>query len=278
MAIDAKNALATDTARYPVAKPAPAKPKPLQVQDALEPASTDLVEDLLSPESVKGFAWSFAAHAALLLILALSYIPSRLASTEVFDGRLAGSEFGDPASDQLTGGKGMEDALAMPEAPNAPLINELQTNIMALPVAELKLEDSASMRRKETAAINGGGASLKSGHAGNGDGFGVAKFGHGGETINGVNVKVGDPQFTLIWDTRADIDIHVLEPGGSEIYWENRNGGQGGELDVDDIDGYGPENVNYQAKRGPPGTYRWFVHYYRGSRRHSCPHAMESPR
>ena len=82
----------------------------------------------------------------------------------------------------------------------------------------------------------------------------MAKFGHGGENINGVDVKVGDPQFTLIWDSRADIDLHVVEPGGSEIYWENRNGGQGGELDVDDVDGFGPENFNYVLGKGPPGT------------------------
>ncbi len=33
---------------------------------------------------------------------------------------------------------------------------------------------------------------------------------------------------------------------------------------MDDVDGFGPENVNYQLGVGPPGTYRWFVHYYGG--------------
>ncbi len=31
----------------------------------------------------------------------------------------------------------------------------------------------------------------------------MARFGNGGETIRGVKVKVGDPQFTLLWDTQG---------------------------------------------------------------------------
>ena len=70
----------------------------------------------------------------------------------------------------------------------------------------------------------------------------------------------------MIWDSKADLDIHVLEPGGSHIYWEDRLGAKGGELDVDDIDGFGPENVNYGGGkgRGPDGEYKWYVHYYGG--------------
>ena len=64
--------------------------------------------------------------------------------------------------------------------------------------------------------------------AGNGDGFGVARFGNGGELVRGVAVKVGDPQFTLIWDTKSvDIDLHVIEPKGDHLYFGHRNGGKG---------------------------------------------------
>jgi hypothetical protein len=105
-----------------------------------------------------------------------------------------------------------------------------------------------------------------------GNAFGVARFGEGLETIQGVEVKVGDPQFTLIWDTAADIDLHVIEPGGSHIYWAERQGDNGGELDVDDTDGLGPENIYWLEPdapegrkvkgQGPPGVYHWYVHYY----------------
>lgn len=99
-------------------------------------------------------------------------------------------------------------------------------------------------------------------------GFGETRFAEPTETVQGVEVRVGDPQFTLIWDSPADIDLHVEEPGGSHIYWASRRGSQGGELDVDDIDGYGPENIYWtsaQGSHGPPGVYRWLVHYYAGN-------------
>lgn len=110
--------------------------------------------------------------------------------------------------------------------------------------------------------------------AGQGDGFGLAKFGSGGEEVRGVKVKVGDPQFTLLWDSKADIDIHVVEPGGKEIFWNDPKGRHGGELDVDNVEGFGPENIYWMRQNpdgskelgpGPPGEYRWFVLYYGGN-------------
>lgn len=97
------------------------------------------------------------------------------------------------------------------------------------------------------------------------EGFGTSQFDGISETVRGVSVKIGDPQFTLIWDTDADLDLHVIEPGGSHIYWEFRDGKKGGELDVDDVDGQGPENVYWKKGVGPEGEYRWWVHYYGGS-------------
>lgn len=262
-------ALPTGTApakpRYPVARPAPARVAP-RLRDAPVDAKAALVEDLLSPTSVRSLAVSVAAHSVLLLILAFWYFSPVVAVTHTLDARLAGSEFGDPSGDQLKGGLGMDTPLAMPDSPDAPTLQEVSPSFTAIPVAEVSAPTpQARNANSPAAAANGGGVNLTNpGGAGNGDGFGVAKFGQGGENINGVDVKVGDPQFTLIWDSRADIDIHVIEPGGSEIFWENPGGGQGGELDVDDKDGFGPENVNYVQGRGPPGKYRWFVHYYGG--------------
>ncbi|MDB5350397.1 MAG: hypothetical protein JWN86_1644 [Planctomycetota bacterium] len=249
--------------KYPIAKPATKIPK----IKADEPEQADLVEDLLSPPSVKSFAWSIAAHTVLLLILAFWYFAPPMMANKVFDTRLAGSEFGDPAGEQLKGGLGMDTPLAMPEAPAGQALERVESTITTIPVHEITPTASASNRPKSNSAANGGGVNLTNpGQAGNGDGFGVAKFGHGGENINGVEVKVGDPQFTLIWDSRADIDLHVIEPGGYEIFWENKGiaSPQGGEIDVDDVDGFGPENINYGAGKGPIGNYRWFVHYYGG--------------
>ena len=80
----------------------------------------------------------------------------------------------------------------------------------------------------------------------------------------------------MIWNTDGvDLDLHVIEPGGKEIYWEEPKGRQGGELDVDNTKGFGPENIYWLVESrgpgsekvkgpGPPGTYKWFVVYWGG--------------
>lgn len=259
-----KKSVADPSPRIPVARPALKTPK---IRDSAEPEPADLVEDLLSPPSIRGFAWSIGGHAIFLLILAFWYFAPPVKPAVIFDTRLAGSEFGDPSSDQLTGGLGMDTPLALPEAPDAPALSDSKLiAITSLPASEIQPAISASVKPKSASgAANGGGVNLTNpGQGGNGDGFGVAKFGNGGETINGVDVKIGDPQFTLIWDTLADIDLHVVEPGGDHISFMNKAGEGGGELDVDNTKGFGPENINYGQNRGAPGTYRWFVHYYAG--------------
>lgn len=89
----------------------------------------------------------------------------------------------------------------------------------------------------------------------------------------------------------GDVDLHYLRPGGSffssnDVYFSNKTPNwftttQGGNptLDIDDVWGNGPENVNHD--RPPAGTYRVWVHYYcarecvfgfcSGSRRNSSP-------
>ena len=130
------------------------------------------------------------------------------------------------------------------------------------------------------------GVTSKNAHpgVGNGDGFGVAKFGAGGESVRGVEVKVGDPQFTLLWNTTADIDLYVTEPGGKTIWWNERNGRQGGELDVDNTEGFGPENIYWlrqgengtkELGPGPPGEYKWRRRVLRREQRDRGPHPLE---
>ena len=65
----------------------------------------------------------------------------------------------------------------------------------------------------------------------------------------------------LTWDkNRADIDLHVIEPDGCEVYYNHKRGH--GELDRDDTDGYGPEHYTLLKIRKIPGQYKVFVHYY----------------
>jgi hypothetical protein len=225
-----------------------------------------------TPEALKGWAGSVSLHAVLLLILACWYFAPRSNGQITFDSRLAGSLNGVPEAEMLTGG--LNTPLTMSAAPLVE--NVLGIDSPALGQLELApLEPEVRFRIAKNASGGGGKANDNPG-AGDGDGFGLARFGEGGELIRGVSVKVGDPQFTLIWNTDGvDLDIHVLEPGGKEIYWEDPRGRQGGELDVDNTKGFGPENVYWMVESqgpgsekvkgpGPPGTYKWFVVYWGG--------------
>jgi hypothetical protein len=209
----------------------------------------------------------------LLIILACWYFAPHAKGPVTFDSRLAGSPHGVAEGEMLTGG--LNTPLPMPAAPMA---DETTLAIESPSLAQLELASLEPEIRFRTAKnpSGGGGQPNDNPGAGDGDGFGLARFGEGGELIRGVSVKVGDPQFTLIWNTDGvDLDLHVIEPGGKEIYWEEPKGKQGGELDVDNTKGFGPENVYWMVESegpgsekvkgpGPPGTYRWFVVYWGG--------------
>ena len=74
----------------------------------------------------------------------------------------------------------------------------------------------------------------------------------------------------LRWNTNySDVDFHLLPPSsdlddlwtGSDCYYGNRVTSWGGQLDVDDVDGYGPEHITL-GDATLSGTYRLFAHYY----------------
>ncbi len=229
-------------------------------------------ESYFSPENLKGWGTSLAIHALLLLVLAFWYFGPKFNSARPLSTRLAGSEMG--VEDGLTITGGLNTELALPPTPvSTP--EPVPSALKPLDVTPLEPKVNVKLSGSEKASAEGGLDNPNPG-AGSGDGFGLARFGQGGENIRGVEVKVGDPQFTLLWDTDADLDLHVIEPGGKEIYWEDPKGkeGLGGELDVDNTKGFGPENIYWLRDdgsgedkvkgQGPPGEYKWFVVYWGG--------------
>jgi hypothetical protein len=83
----------------------------------------------------------------------------------------------------------------------------------------------------------------------------------------------GDLQITLNWNTgiplgasgaRVDIDLHVIEPDGTEVYFANRQGPTA-TLDFDNVYGFGPENIFVPHGNTTNGNYRVYVRYYPGS-------------
>jgi len=74
----------------------------------------------------------------------------------------------------------------------------------------------------------------------------------------------------LRWNTNySDVDFHLLPPNSTindlwtskDCFFFNKSTSWGGELDVDDIDGYGPEHITIPGF-STSGTYRLFVNYY----------------
>ncbi len=84
-----------------------------------------------------------------------------------------------------------------------------------------------------------------------------------------VEVGTGKFQVSLSWDKPNDLDLHLIEPDGTEIYYSNpASPNTGGELDLDsnpdcDIDGVNNENITYgDDALIPTGTYVVKVDFY----------------
>lgn len=74
---------------------------------------------------------------------------------------------------------------------------------------------------------------------------------------------VRDISMVLFWDDpKADIDLHVIEPGGEKVYYRKKESKQGGTLYYDIMNGFGPEV--YVLGTGKPGAYRVSAVYFSG--------------
>ena len=85
--------------------------------------------------------------------------------------------------------------------------------------------------------------------------------------FNLIEVGVGDVQVSLSWDVDSDVDLHVVDPNGDELYYGQKRVSSGGELDLDSnaacrIDGVRNENVTWPEGTAPPGLYTVRVDYW----------------
>lgn len=72
---------------------------------------------------------------------------------------------------------------------------------------------------------------------------------------------------TLTWDGSGDMDLHVVDPNGEHSYYSNKVIGTGN-LDVDNVVAFGPENFTCIVPDGSSpvaGTYHIYVHNFDGS-------------
>ena len=78
---------------------------------------------------------------------------------------------------------------------------------------------------------------------------------------NNLLINEADVVIIVNWNTNnTDVDLHVLEPGGEECYYSNRNTKNGGQLTIDVTSGYGPEM--YVLRNAPDGKYKVSLDYY----------------
>lgn len=77
----------------------------------------------------------------------------------------------------------------------------------------------------------------------------------------------GALKVTLMWNFDGDIDLHVMQPNGNEIYYDkNEDVSTGGYLDVDDVNGGNGSAENIYWKNPLKGKYKVSLVYYQPSR------------
>ena len=82
--------------------------------------------------------------------------------------------------------------------------------------------------------------------------------------VNVLRLGTGAVQVSLSWNTSSDQDLYVTDPNGEIISYTNTSSSSGGQLDRDDTNGYGPENI-YWLDDAPDGTYNVKVNDYSGT-------------
>ena len=85
--------------------------------------------------------------------------------------------------------------------------------------------------------------------------------------IEVVPVATGEVQVSISWDSPTDVDLHVVDPDGDEIYYGSRTTDEGGELDLDSnagcsMDEKRNENITWPEGTAKRGTYIVRVDYW----------------
>jgi Ca-activated chloride channel family protein len=98
--------------------------------------------------------------------------------------------------------------------------------------------------------------------------------------LRGASAKAGDVRISLLWNNTNDLDLHVIDPAGEEIFYGHRRSRSLGELDVDMNAGYSltnkpVENVYWPVGKAPSGHYRVRVQMYNNRENRDTPFSVE---
>lgn len=89
------------------------------------------------------------------------------------------------------------------------------------------------------------------------------------ERLAAAGAKKGEIEISLIWENSNDLDLHVIDPDGERIFFQQRESRSGGELDIDrnascasDITTKPIEHVVWTGESAPNGNYKVAVHHF----------------
>lgn len=141
---------------------------------------------------------------------------------------------------------------------------------------EGRLREAGADRRAPTLAVNGNPMPLYSGAEGRfaryyafGSGSNSVEIrtpeGRSAKRVQFYEANAGRAQaklrIILAWDApEAEVDMHVVMPDGQHAFWARPVLNGGGGLDVDSVDGPGPEIFSTNAP--VPGAYHVYVNYW----------------
>jgi len=81
--------------------------------------------------------------------------------------------------------------------------------------------------------------------------------------------EAGEIEIALIWENRNDLDLHVIDPSGTEIFFGKKRSHTGGWLDIDQNAACGSvtnkpiEHIRWRENRVPAGRFVVYVNHYR---------------
>lgn len=88
-----------------------------------------------------------------------------------------------------------------------------------------------------------------------------------GATITTTDLTNADVAVTVTWTGASDVDLHVIDGKGQEVYYLTPETAEGGVLDLDsnagcDIDNVNQETISWPEGHAPSGTYTVKVDYF----------------
>lgn len=100
-----------------------------------------------------------------------------------------------------------------------------------------------------------------------GVGSGGSVGSYASQSLRVFRVGNGDVQVSVSWTGASDVDLHVIDPNGEQVYFANPASASGGTLDLDsnaacNIDNKNNENIVWPVGGAPRGEYRVVVDYW----------------